>query len=532
MTYLYTNLRLGLIYQMPTSITKYRQVSTSVFELLVQLVRSQQHEEIRIIRRYITMMKDNGENKLVEFFDFIENRPTIPIEELKSICINYFGKSIQQRASDLLNVIVHAINTHYYTSRSERFSERTRERSRLKSWLNSADIIWQRNDTLALYILDRVASQSSGLELYSEWQRALMIIREHAAQRLTSEELQPITDEIQLARRGEDAVSRSRILMLEAAHRERRVSVEIHNDWHKAAINELLEEERALKSATVEYNRLLIETDLLQRQHRYTEAGVILKQAYELVMNSPALKMPHVIHLTQMNQADNMLRDGQFEAAIQLSNLIQRGISGEPMNWLQSRKIEAEALFFLEDYTESRNILIQLINHPNGRWGDQADEMMLGVASAYFAEGNYKESLKALQEITILPRRNKSGFNLGVRTLRCMNLIMLNKFDDLCDDLERDQKYMQRLTGTHHIRQRDVAIMKTLLGFANSGIDFRRVSESKAAQLKQLTTGSDDCVWHPLTHEWIVFDQWFAATAKGENYRFAMPEYLQQSEVG
>ncbi|MGL5892336.1 MAG: tetratricopeptide repeat protein [Bacteroidia bacterium] len=277
------------------------------------------------------------------------------------------------------------------------------------------------------------------------------------------------------------------------------------------------------------YNRMLIQADAHQRHHQYSEAAIILKRIYELVLNTPALKMPHLIHLTQMNQADNLLRDGQFEAAIQLSHFIQKGITGEPMNWLQSRKIEAEAFFFLEDYTESRNILIQLINHPNGRWGDQADEMMLGVASAYFAEGNYKESLKAIQEITVLPRRNKSGFNLGVRALRCMNLIMLDKFDDLCDDLERDQKYLQRLTGTHHIRNRDVVIIKTLLGFASNGINFKRVAELKSALLQQLAQGSDDCIWYPLTHEWIVFDQWFFAAAEGAPYRFSMPDHLQEA---
>ncbi|MCU0432786.1 MAG: hypothetical protein MUC87_04965 [Bacteroidia bacterium] len=381
-------------------------------------------------------------------------------------------------------------------------------------------------------MLDRVASLSSGLELYSEWQRALTIIREQASQRLTKEELEPISNEIKLARRGEDAVNLARMLMQEAAHRVRRVSSDDDISWHNETIELLLLEEEATKSNTVKYNRLLIEADLYQRQHDFTKASNIFSQLYELVTNTPALNMPHLIQLTQLNQADNFVRNFQFEAALQLTSNVKRNITGEPMNWLLARKIEAEALFFLEDYKESRNILIQLINHPNGRWGDQADEMMLGVASAYFAEGNYKESIKALQEITILPRRNKSGFNLGVRALRCMNLIMLDKFDDLCDDLERDQKYMQRLTGTHHIRQRDVAIMKTLLGFATGGINFKRVAENKAPQLKQLQTGSDDCIWHPLTHEWIVFDQWFAAAAAGSKYRFAMPEYLQQSEVG
>ncbi|MFN8714328.1 MAG: tetratricopeptide repeat protein [Bacteroidota bacterium] len=517
---------------MPTSITKYRQVSASVFELLVQLIRSQQQEEIRIIRRYITMMKDEENSKLAELFDFIEIRPTIPSDELKNLCSTIFGRSLQQRASDLFNVLVHAMNTHYYTNRPNRFSERTRERNRLKSWLNCADFIWQRNDTVALFLLDRAASQSEGLELYSEWQRALVLIRDHASQRLTSEELEPISLEIKNARDGEDAVTLARMLMQEAAHRGRRISSEVSTEWHTEAINKLLEEENKTKSVTVAYNRMLIQADAYQRKHQYSKASVILKNVYELVMNSAALKMPHLIQLTQLNQADNLMRDGQFDSAYSLVKSVAKNIAGEGINWLQARKIEAEALFFLEDYTESRNILIQLINHSNGRWGDQADEMMLGVASAYFAEGNYKESLKAIQEITVLPRRNKSGFNLGVRTLRCMNLIMLNKFDDLCDDLERDQKYLQRLTGTHHIRNRDVVIMKTLLGFAGSGINFKRVAELKSTLLQQLAQGSDDCIWYPLTHEWIVFDQWFAAAAKGENYRFVMPEYLQNQAVG
>ena len=517
---------------MPTTITKYRQVSASVFELLVQLIRSQQQEEIRIIRRYITMMKDEDDSKLADLFDFLEIRPTIPIEELKNITAKTFGRSLQQRISDLFNVVIHAMNTHYYTSRTNRFSERTKERNRIKSWLNCADFIWQRNDIVALYLLDRSASQCEGLELYSEWQRALVLIRDHASQRLSSDELEPISFEIQKVRRGEDAVALARILMQEAAGRVRRVSSDDSIEWHNEAIKKLQIEEEITKSITVVYNRMLIEADAFQRKHQYSEATIVLKNLYNLVTNSPALNMPHLIHLTQLNQADNYIRDLQFDSAFTLTKSIQKNLPGEGMNWLQSRKIEAEALFFLEDYTESRNILIQLINHPNGRWGDQADEMMLGVASAYFAEGNYKESLKALQEITILPRRNKSGFNLGVRTLRCMNLIMLNKFDDLCDDLERDQKYMQRLTGTHHIRQRDVAIMKTLLGFSSSGINFARVAEQKATHLKQLTTGSDECIWHPLTHEWIVFDQWFAAAAAGKPYQFALPEYSQNQAVG
>lgn len=529
MSYIYTNHQSGFIYQMPTSITKYRQISATVFDLLVQLIRCQQQDDLRIIRRYITMMKEDGENKSAQLFDFLETRSLVPVEELKNQCTKYFGRSIQQRSSDLLNLIVYAMNTHYYTGRTERFSDRTRERARMKVWLDAADIIWQRNDTVALYLLDRVASQSSGLELYSEWQRALFTIREHASQRLTAEELEPISSEIKLARQSADAVSRARMLMHEAAHRERRITVESDDSWFKQAITELELEEQSTNSATVSYHRLLIRIDSLQRQHRYWEAGTLLKETYALTTNVPALRMPHLQQFVQLNQADNLLREGQFDAACQLSRQVQTQIIGEPMNWLQARKIEAEALFFLDEYSEARNIWVQLLNHPNGRWGDQADEMLLGLSASYFAEENYKESFKTLNEITILPRRNKSGFNLGVRALRCMNLIMMKRFDELADELERDQKYLQRLTGSHHIRPRDVLIMRILLTFATHGLDAAQIVNLRNTQLRQLAEGSDDCLWHPLTHEWIVFDQWLQAQVAGTRYCFRYPEYHREA---
>ncbi|MCA6363648.1 MAG: hypothetical protein IM638_11480 [Bacteroidetes bacterium] len=494
--------------------------------MLLLLLRSQQQGDIIVIRRYLNMMRD-GETVLSQLLDFMIERPTIPPTELERITADEFGNDYNKRVYELREKVIHAMNTDWYTQRAGRFSERTQVRATLKQKLDAADIIWQMSDSMATWLLQRVIAQAEKYELYGELSRALMIARQNLSLRLTSEEYSSVSSQIENTRKAEDGVLLASRLREEAGHRQRKTN-EKEFEWHDLAISKIFELEKESKSKTIRFYRFLLQADLHSQQKHWDKSSELLSEAWQLVEKEKALNLPHLKISVRLLQADNLLFAGHFDAALKAAQSASQQIKAENFNWLVAKKLEADALFYSGKYKEASLIYKMVIKHPNGNYDENyKDILRYSIASSSVAEGNYQGAISVLNDITILPRQNKTGFNLAVRGLHALCLIALDDHAQLFDEMQKQRVYYSRLSVNSQVSPRNVALFRILLGYAsNRGIDHSRVFTDRAEHIENLRTGANGCEWQPNGFEMIVYDQFLDALAAGEQYDFMLPDYL------
>ncbi len=495
--------------------------------MLVLLLRSQQPGDLVVIRRYLNMMRD-GETTLSLLFDFIIERPLVPPTELERITADEFGTDYNKRIYELREKVIHAMNTDWYTQRPGRFSERTQVRATLKQKLDAADVIWQMSDSMATWLFHRVIAQAEKYELYSELSRALIGARQNLSLRLTETEYQRISDEIIKARKAEDGLSYSLRIRQEGAHRQRKNEAEENLVWHIKAHKELEELENSTNSKTIRFHKLLFLSDIYCRQHFWHDASKALSEAWELLENEISVRQPHLKVLVRHHQGDVMLSAGQFDAALTITQSALQIMKGENFNWLNLKKMEADALFYTGKYTQAINTYLLVLQHPNGNFDETfKDVLRYSIASCNVALGKYENAISVLNDITILPRQNKTGFNLAVRGLHSLCLIALDDHAQLFDEMQKQRVYYSRLSPNSQVSPRNVALFRILLGYAsNRGISHERVFKDRSEHFENLRTGANGCRWQPNGFEMIVYDQFLDALAASESYDFMLPDYL------
>ncbi len=473
------------------------------------------------------MMRD-GETVLSQLFDFMVERPTIPPLDLERITADEFGSDYNKRIYELREKVIHAMNTDWYTQRPGRFSERTQVRSTLKQKLDAADVIWQMSDSMATWLFHRVIAQAEKYELYSELNRALTGARQNLSLKLTSSEYSRITEELKKARIAEDGVTLALRLRQEGAHLQRKSTPENNILWHLNAHRELEELENSTDSKSIRFHRLLLLSDLYCRQHLWNDASNALSEAWLVLENEVSVRQPHLKILVKHHQGDVMLSAGQFDAALTITRSALQLIKGENFNWLNLKKMEADALFYTGKYTQAINTFLMVLQHPNGNFDETfKDVLRYSIASCNVALGKYEKAISELNDITILPRQNKTGFNLAVRGLHSLCLIALDDHAQLFDEMQKQRVYYSRLSPNSQVSPRNVALFRILLGYAsNRGISHERVFKDRSEHFENLRTGANGCRWQPNGFEMIVYDQFLDALAAGEQYDFMLPDYL------
>lgn len=497
--------------------------------MLLLLLRSQQPGDIIVIKRYLNMMRD-GETVLSQLFDFMVERSSVPPIELERITADEFGPDYNKRIYELREKVIHAMNTDWYTQRPGRFSERSQVRATLKQKLDAADVIWQMSDSMATWLFHRVIAQAEKYELYGELSRALTNARQSLSLRLSQAEYSRLSEELLSARKAEDGVTLALRLRQDGAHQHRKSSPDKNVSWHINAHRELEELEHSTNSKSIRFHRLLFLSDLYCRQHFWNDASNALSEAWHLLENQVSVRQPHLKILVLHHQGDVMLSAGQFDAALTITRSALQLNKAENFNWLNLKKMEADALFYTGQFASAFTTYQLVQHHPNGNFDETfKDVLRYSMANCQTALGNYQSAIDLLNDITILPRLNKTGFNLSVRGLHALCLIALDDHAQLYDEMQKQRVYYSRLKNKSQIGFRYEALYRILLGYSLiDGINHKRVVNERAVHFENLRSGSNDCRWQPNGFEMIVYDQFLDALVAGQPYDFMLPDYLYQ----
>lgn len=109
--------------------------------------------------------------------------------------------------------------------------------------------------------------------------------------------------------------------------------------------------------------------------------------------------------------------------------------------------------------------------------------------------------------------KDKTGWNIALRTLNIIVFIELSKINEASRALEALRKYMERLTKSDEVKQRDILIIKLLREIEKDGFRYDPKNANATKMLKELSEKDKPVSWNYYTPELIPFHEWVKGTA-------------------
>ena len=205
-------------------------------------------------------------------------------------------------------------------------------------------------------------------------------------------------------------------------------------------------------------------------------------------------------------------------------------------SYFTAKEYEASALALLGENPQALELIDFTINNTAEDGTMHLYRRVYIKAHILFAAGNYKLAYQGLVQASLLAKKHRTGWNIGIRILHTLIHIERELHDQADAEIEALRKHRNRLEKTgQDLSVRDRLILEVLLKLSKAGYDFRVVNQKMAWQITKLSEVFTPASWVPTSHEKTPFHVWFNCKAKGQSYAFSLwPEAIawQQSAPG
>jgi tetratricopeptide (TPR) repeat protein len=200
------------------------------------------------------------------------------------------------------------------------------------------------------------------------------------------------------------------------------------------------------------------------------------------------------------------------EALMFLKSALQFHIPNS-MSYLVTKEQEFYIHFYAKNYNEALKCTEEMLEHSMADTGGyRKSKFIYYQACVLFATKQFKEALQLLNKSLDI-EKDKTGWNIALRTLNILVFIELNKINEAARALEALRKYMERLTKSDEVKQRDILIIKLLREIEKDGFRLNQKNMIASKLLKELSEKNKPTSWNYYTPELIPFHEWVKDTA-------------------
>jgi tetratricopeptide (TPR) repeat protein len=169
---------------------------------------------------------------------------------------------------------------------------------------------------------------------------------------------------------------------------------------------------------------------------------------------------------------------------------------------------EFQVCFYGREYKQANECIDAILKHSVSDLGEfRYSTYVYYYCCNLFALKKYKEAIRVLNKPLEI-EKNKSSWNIGVRILKIMLFVELNKLDEASSGVESLRKYMERITKSEEIEVRMILIVKLLRELEKNDFEFDPKNTVAAKLLKTLATKNKPTSWEHFTPELIKFHEW------------------------
>lgn len=267
------------------------------------------------------------------------------------------------------------------------------------------------------------------------------------------------------------------------------------------------------KAQEVNYYMHILQIALYENEKNYKKAIEHCKKWLLMIKKSTVLYSKDRIGFAMANLTQfNVLIGNYKEAAANAKNAQQFHINNS-FNFLTLKEQEFYAYFYAGNHKEAFKCTGEMLEHSMADTGGyRKSKFIYYEACILFATKQFKEALQLLNK-SLEIEKDKTGWNIALRTLNILVFIELNKINEASRALEALRKYMERLTKSDEVKERDILIIKLLREIEKDGFRFDPKNVNAAKMLKELAEKDKPTSWNYYTPELIPFHEWVKDTA-------------------
>lgn len=280
-----------------------------------------------------------------------------------------------------------------------------------------------------------------------------------------------------------------------------------------ASIKQMEIDYKKTKSQEVNYFMHILQIALYEKEKNYKKAIEYCKKLLLMLKKSNVLFSKDRIGFAMNNLClFNVYIENYKEAALQAKNA-QKFLIPNSMSYLIAKEQEFYAFFYAKRQPESLKCVDEMLQHSMADTGGyRKSKFIYYEACVLFATNQFKEALQLLNK-SLEIEKDKTGWNIALRTLNIIVFIELSKINEASRALEALRKYMERLTKSDEVKQRDILIIKLLREIEKDGFRYDPKNANATKMLKELSEKDKPVSWNYYTPELIPFHEWVKGTA-------------------
>ncbi len=483
------------------------------FDLIKSIMAAMNSAEIRYSKNYLRMLHNSEfEGQALKLFRYILEAPTTTEQEARK---DFAKENSKVNFDKTLTVLKKALGwslvSEYNTQRDDStFSYKWKTTFEVMHNIMLYYVVVSRQISgYAFDLLNETIEKAKEVEAYRELSDALELKIRHIKARSENRTITRLEKELKFYTECEKAVVEANRIYYDVGTITRKQGItesELINKYQEALAT-LTQFYSRTNSESILEHCLFVEASIYQIKKQHSDAGKVFQKLYDLTIFSPVLNGNRNIGKACAFIADNHIRQRNFEIALTFCKKAKNNFDDGSFNYFQMELLEYYVHFYTNKFYHAEKKVQGILNNPNYR----ESEFLINtkkylVACALFAQTKYKEALSLLISLEKI-WNDTTGWNVGVRVLIMLCYKMLGNDELMAVERNRFRSLFDKYRHRTTIRERDRIILKIIHEFLKPNSDFKSVYNRRSNLFKMLASKGNE--WEILSHEMIVFEQWF-----------------------
>jgi tetratricopeptide (TPR) repeat protein len=267
------------------------------------------------------------------------------------------------------------------------------------------------------------------------------------------------------------------------------------------------------KAQEINYYMHILQIALYENEKKFKEAIAFCKKLLLMIKKSTVLYSKDRVGFTLGNLSLFKVLIGNYKEAALHAKEAQKFHIQNSFNYLILKEQEFYAYLYENNFNEAIKCTEEILQHSLADTGEfRKAKFIYYQACVLFATKQFKEALHLLNK-SLEIEKDKAGWNIALRILNIMVFIELSKINEAARGLEALRKYMERLSKSDEVKQRDILIIKLLREIEKDGFRLDPKNANAVKMLKELSEKNKPTSWNYYTPELIPFHEWVKDTA-------------------
>lgn|GEM_PF-3497127 len=495
--------------------------SQSNFDTVKGIISAMNSNEVRFAKSYLMLLHTSEfESQSLRLFRYIQQHP----DHDESRAREHFteqGGNFDKIVSTLKKRLGWSLVSEYNTQRDGAYSYKWKSTFEVMSNLMLYHVLIARGlSGHAFDLLNDTIRTAREIEAFPELKNALELKIRHIRLRSENRPITRVTKELEHCILCDNALSEAKEIYYELGTvtrklGHRREELIAHAQENLKRLQQLHEQ---TQSDNVLYYLLFAKATLSQLQKDFRGAGKIFTKLHETILASPALNSTPNTRRISIDLANNHLYQGNFEITLAFCKKAKAANMAEgSYNYFQVEFLEFYSYFYTNQFYLAERKIFGILEHPNYTESEYlVNTKKYLAACTLFAQEKYQEALHILQNLEKV-WSDTTGWNVGIRTLIMLCYKMLCNYELMALERERFRALFDKYRHRAAISSRDKIILKIIHEFLKQNSDFKSIFQRKLSLFNELK--QPDNKWQIMSHEMIVFDQWFLCMMNRTKYR-------------